>query len=205
MIKKEKALRINLELKKLYPTAKIELDHNNPIQLLVAVILSAQATDKQVNIVTKDLFKKYKNIEDYINTPLVEFENDIKRIGLYRAKAKNIKGSIEILNDKYKGELPDNMNDMINLPGVGRKTANILLFNLYGKNEGIAVDTHVKRLSNLFGLTKESYPEKIEKDLMKLLPQVDWGGFSSRLVLYGRYECKASCKHSDCKLKNYLA
>lgn len=205
MIKKEKALRINLELKKLYPTAKIELDHNNPIQLLVAIILSAQATDKQVNIVTKDLFKKYKNIEDYINTPLVEFENDIKRIGLYRAKAKNIKGSIEILNDKYKGELPDNMNDMINLPGVGRKTANILLFNLYGKNEGIAVDTHVKRLSNLFGLTKESYPEKIEKDLMKLLPQVDWGGFSSRLVLYGRYECKASCKHSDCKLKNYLA
>lgn len=204
MTRKEKILLINSEVKKLYPEAKIELNYKNPIELLVAVVLSAQSTDKQVNIVTYDLFKKYKSIDDYIKTPQSIFENDVKRIGLYRGKAKNIKATLEIINNKHNGKIPDDMKNLVSLPGIGRKTANILLFNIYGKNEGIAVDTHVKRLSFKFGLTKETNPEKIEKDLMKLLPKDDWGNFSSRLVLYGRYDCKSNCKHEECPLRKYL-
>lgn len=204
MKKKEKTLEIERELQKIYPNPKIELNYLSPIELLVAVVLSAQATDKQVNIVTKDLFKKYKSINDYVTTPLPEFENDIKRIGLYRAKAKNIKGALNIINKQYKDKVPDSMEILIKLPGIGRKTANILLFNIYQINEGIAVDTHVKRLSGKFGLTKETNPEKIEKDLMKLIPQNKWGKFSARVVLYGRYMCKANCKHETCPLKSYL-
>jgi endonuclease-3 len=203
--KQEKAQKINSALKKLYPKSKIELNFNNPIELLVSVVLSAQATDKQVNIITIDLFKKYKKLDDYLNTPLSEFENDIRKIGLYRGKAKNILASLNEINKNYAGKVPDNMKELIALPGIGRKTANILLFNIYGKNEGIAVDTHVKRLSNKFGLTKQGNPDKIEKDLMELIPQKNWGQFSSRLVLYGRYTCKASCKHTDCPLRSYIS
>lgn len=200
----KKAIEISKELEKLYPSATIELNFSNPIELLVAVILSAQSTDKQVNIVTNDLFEKYKRLDDYLSANTTDFENDIKRIGLYRGKAKNILASLKGIKDKYNGKIPDSMNDLVKLPGIGRKTANILLFNIYGKNEGIAVDTHVKRLSGKFGLTNETNPEKIEKELMKLMPQKNWGEFSARLVLYGRYLCKANCKHEACPLKKFI-
>src|SRR3989344_3010206 len=175
MNKKQKAEKIIEELKKLFPKTKIALNYSNPIQLFVAVVLSAQTTDKQVNIVTAKLFKKYEAIGDYVNTPLVEFEQDIKSIGLYKGKAKNIKAALEAINKQYKGKIPDSMEDLIKLPGVGRKTANVLLYNIYGKSEGIAVDTHVKRLSNLFGLSNNSNPDKIERDLMEIIPKSEWG------------------------------
>lgn len=205
MTKEEKAQEINQKLKELYPEAKIELNYSSPLELLVAVVLSAQATDKQVNIVTSDLFKKYKSIEDYVNTPLEEFEKDINHIGLYKGKAKNIKATTQIIHEKYNDKIPDTMEDLISLPGVGRKTANIILGNAYGKIVGIAVDTHVTRLSQLFGFTIKKDPVKIEKDLMQLIPQKDWLEFSKRLILYGRYQCTARCKHTDCALKEFIA
>jgi len=203
--KKETADRLLLELKKLFPETKIALNYSNPIELLVAVVLSAQTTDKQINVVTLDLFKKYKSIKDYIKTPLPEFEKDIKRIGLYRAKAKNIKAALEIIENQYKGIIPNSMTELIKLPGVGRKTANVLLYNIYNKNEGIAVDTHVKRLSNLFGLSSSNDPNKIEKDLMEVVPKKEWGEITYLLIDYGRNYCKASCKHTDCPLKSFIA
>lgn len=205
MENKKRANQISKELKKIYPHPKIELNYSNPIELLVAVVLSAQSTDKQVNIVTADLFKKYKTIQDYTSADLADFEKDIKRIGLFRGKAKNILAVLNEIHTKYNDTVPNNMKDLLELPGIGRKTANILLFNIYEKNEGIAVDTHVKRLSNKLGLTKESNPDKIEKDLMNILPQNQWGEFSSRLVLYGRYDCKANCKHEKCPLRSFIA
>jgi endonuclease III len=205
MSREEKALEINKELKKLFPDPQIALNYKTPIELLVAVVLSAQTTDKQVNVVTEDLFIKYKTLDDYLNTPLEEFQNDVKRIGLYKGKAKNIKSALETINNEYKGKIPDQMNELIELPGIGRKTANILLSIVYNKNEGIAVDTHVKRLSNLFGLTKQSDPNKIEKDLMEIIPQKDWRIFSLALILYGRTYCPANCKHTNCPLKEFIS
>ena len=164
MTRQQKIKEIISRLKKLFPDSKIALKYSSPWELFVAVVLSAQTTDKQVNVVTGDLFLKYKSLEDYINTPLEEFQNDIKRIGLYKNKGKNIKLSAEIVYKKYDGKLPDSMENLIKLPGVGRKTANVLLGNIYGKSEGIAVDTHVRRLSRLFGLSKHLDPDKIEKD-----------------------------------------
>ena len=204
MSKKDKVLEINSELKKLFPNAKIALNYKTPIDLFVAVVLSAQTTDKQVNVVTEDLFKKYPTLKDYINTPLSEFEQDIKRIGLFRAKAKNIKSSLEVIDKKYKGKLPDSMEELVKLPGVGRKTANVLLFNIYKKSEGIAVDTHVKRLSRLFGLTEQTNPDKIEKDLMELLPKSEWGNITYLIIDYGRTYCKANCKHQSCPLRKFI-
>ena len=202
---KEKVLQIHKKLQKIYPDPKIELNYSNPIELLIAVILSAQATDKQVNIVTKDLFKKYKSIDNYKKIDLIDFQKDISSIGLYKAKGKNILSAISIIDEKYNGKVPNNMDDLVKLPGIGRKTANVLLFNIYNINEGIAVDTHVKRLSGKFGLSKETNPDKIEKDLMKLVPQSKWGEFSARLVLYGRYLCKANCKHETCPLNSFIS
>ncbi len=204
MTNTNKAEKINAELKKLFPNAKIVLNYKTPIELFVAVVLSAQTTDKQVNVVTEDLFKKYKTLKDYLKTPLPEFERDIKRIGLYRGKAKNIKAALEIIDKKYNGRLPDSMSELIKLPGVGRKTANVLLYNIYGKSEGIAVDTHVKRLSRIFGLSKQSNPDKIERDLMELLPKSEWGEFTYRMIDYGREYCTARCKHDSCPLRNFI-
>lgn len=200
----QKAKQIIQELNKLFPSPKIALNYGTPLELLVAVVLSAQTTDKQVNIVTVDLFKKYKTLEDYIDTPLAEFENDIKKIGLYKGKAMNIKKAAQMLKTDYNGRVPDSMNDLVKLPGVGRKTANVLLHNLYNKNEGIAVDTHVRRLANLFGLTHSQNPEKIEKDLMEVIPKKDWGTITYLLIDYGRKYCTAFCKHTDCPLRNYI-
>src|SRR3989344_4855440 len=162
-LRKQKVKSIIKELKKLFPKAQTALEYSSPWELLVAVILSARNTDKKVNEITKDLFKKYKTIEDYKNADLKDLEKDLSALGLFRQKAKFLKKSAEILLEKHNGELPKTMNELTLLPGVGRKTANIILGNVYGITEGIAVDTHVTRLSKLFGLTKNSDPNKIEK------------------------------------------
>jgi endonuclease III len=201
---KDRAIEIISTLRNLFPQTKIALNYKTPIDLFVAVILSAQTTDKQVNNVTFDLFKKYQTIDDYINTPLSEFEKDIKSVGLYRGKAKNIKSVLEIINKEYEGKIPDSMENLIKLPGVGRKTANVLLYNIYGKSEGIAVDTHVKRLSRLFGLSKQTDPDKIEKDLMEIIPKIKWGEITYLLIDYGRAYCPAHCKHESCPLKDFI-
>jgi endonuclease-3 len=204
MNKEEKTEKIIVELKKLFPKTQIALNYNTWYELFVAVVLSAQTTDRQVNIVTNDLFKTYRGFEDYLKTPLGEFQNDIKRIGLYKGKAKNIKASFDIIHKDYNDKLPRPMDELIKLPGVGRKTANVLLNNIYHVNEGIAVDTHVHRLSNLFGLSNQRDPNKIEKDLMKIVPKSEWGNFTYRMIDYGRAYCTTRCKHTDCPLRRFI-
>lgn len=204
MATNEKTKRIITELKKLFPNVKIALNYTTPLELLIAVIMSAQSQDKQVNVITSDLFKKYKSIKDYVNTPLPEFEQDIKRIGLFRAKAKNIKAAVEIIDKNYGGKVPDSMEELLKLPGVGRKTANVVLYCIYGKTEGIAIDTHVRRLSNLFGLTDSQDPIKIEKDLMGIVPRKDWGEITYLFADYGRKYCTAFCKHTECPIRKFI-
>ncbi|NTU69331.1 endonuclease III [bacterium] len=185
------------ELKKLYPDWHTELIFKKPYEFLFAVIMSAQTTDKQVNEVTKNLFKKYKCLNDYIKASPVEFEKDLSKIGLYKNKAKNILLTAKILNDKFNGAIPKTIEDLTSLPGVGRKTANLVLAELFNIADGITVDTHVARLAWRFDLTdSKNDPVKIEKDLMEILPKKDWLEFNGRLVLYGRYLCPAR-KH-DC-------
>src|ERR1700722_9936621 len=179
--RKARAQRIMTGLAAAYPDAHCELNYSNPLELLVATILSAQCNDRQVNIVTADLFKKYRTAADYARAPLAEFENDIRRIGLYRNKAKNIKAAGQTLVEKYGGEVPRTMEELIGLSGVGRKTANVVLGNAFGINVGVVVDTHVARLSHRFGLTSHRAPEKIEMDLMELVPQKEWALFSHLL------------------------
>ena len=191
-------------LKKLFPNPKTVLNYKTPFELLVAVILSAQNTDKKVNEVTEELFKKYKSINDYKDVGLKEFEQDLSQLGLFRQKAKFIKKTAAIIIDRYKGQIPKTMEALTSLPGVGRKTANIILGNLFKIYEGIAVDTHVARLSKLFGLTSNKTPEKIEQDLMKLLPKEEWFNFTNRMIDYGRTYCPARCKHLSCPLISYI-
>jgi len=202
--KKEKALKILSVLKKLFPQTKPTLTYNDPWQLLVAVILSARNTDKKVNEVTKTLFKKYKTIEEYKNAGIKELEKDLGQLGLFRQKAKFIKQTAKIIDEKYDGKIPNTMGELTQLPGIGRKTANIILGRLYGVVVGIAVDTHVARLSRLFGLTNNKDPNKIEQDLMKLLPKSEWFDFTNRMISYGRKFCPAHCKHVSCPLKVYI-
>lgn len=204
-MKKEKAEEIIQELKKLFPNPQIALNYSNWYKLLIAVVLSAQTTDKQVNVVTADLFSKYRKLNDYLETPLEDFQNDLKRIGLYKSKAKNIKAALQIIHEKYSDKLPHTMKELVELPGVGRKTANILLSVVYGKNEGIAVDTHVKRLSRLLGLTEQTDPNKIERDLMQIVPKNEWRDFTLRIIDYGRKYCPANCKHTDCPLRSFIS
>ncbi len=188
-------------LKKEYPDVRTALDHSNPLELLVATILSAQSTDRQVNVVTKNLFKKYRTPEDYIKTPLGELDKEIHSINFHKNKANNIKKLCELLVENFGGKVPDNMEDLITLPGVARKTANVVLWSAFGKNEGIAVDTHVKRVSARLGLTKNTNPEKIEKDLMAVVPKDDWGLFSLLLIKHGREICTAKKPRcQDCVL-----
>jgi endonuclease-3 len=199
------ATRINtvvVLLKKEYPHAKIALKFNNNWQLLVAVILSAQCTDRQVNIVTSSLFKKYKGIKDYAGTNIKAFEKDIRSTGFYRNKAKNIIAAAKKVIGEFKAKVPNTMEELIQLPGVARKTANIVLFNGFKKSQGIAVDTHVGRLSQRLGLSKNKNPEKIEQDLIKILPEKEWGKFSYLLIEHGRAVCNA--KKPQC-LKCVLA
>lgn len=191
-------------LKELFPKPKTILNYTTPFELLVAVILSARNTDKKVNEVTKNLFGKYRTIKDYANANSDELEKDLNQLGLFRQKAKFIKNTATIIVDKYNGQIPKTMNELIELPGVGRKTANIILGNIYKIYEGIAVDTHVTRLSKLFGLTSNTNPEKIEKDLMKILPKPEWFDFTNRMIAYGRKYCPAHCKHVNCILRKFI-
>ncbi|MCX9010456.1 MAG: endonuclease III [Candidatus Methanoperedens sp.] len=197
----ERVAKIIALLKKEYPDVRTALNFSNPLELLIATVLSAQSTDRQVNGVTKSLFKKYTTLEDYVKAPLEELEKDIYSTGFYKNKAKNIKKMCEILVENFGGKVPDNMKDLITLPGVARKTANVVLWNAFGKNEGIAVDTHVKRVAARLGLTANTNPDKIERDLMKIIPKNEWGVFSLLLIRHGREICvarKPRCQ--DCVL-----
>lgn len=178
-------------MKKEYPGIRIALKYSNPLELLIATILSAQCTDKRVNEVTKILFEKYRAPEDYIKTPQEVLEKDIYSTGFYRNKAKNIKELSKILVNDFNSKVPDTMEDLLKLPGVARKTANIVLSGAFGKIEGIAVDTHVKRVSARLGLTVNTDPEKIETDLMKIIPRDNWDIFALLLINHGRKVCAA--------------
>lgn len=195
--RKVKALLINKKLKELFPNAKIVLNYSNDWELLVSVILSAQCTDKMVNKVTEKLFKKYRKLDDYVKATQEEFEQDIKSTGFYHNKAKNILASAKIVKEKFGGKIPNTMEEILTLPGVARKTANIVLGNAYGIVEGIAVDTHVRRLSQKFGLTDEEDPVKIEKDLMSILPKSEWFNFTYRMIEYGRSYSPAQKRNSS--------
>ncbi|MBI1984691.1 MAG: endonuclease III [Candidatus Wildermuthbacteria bacterium] len=195
--RKKRALKIVQALKKLFPKAKISLKYSSNWELLVAVILSAQCTDKKVNEVAAKLFKKYKKLEDYVKANPREFERDVHSCGFFRNKTKNILAAAKMIKARFKGEVPRTMEAMLTIPGVARKTANVVLGNAYGIVQGIAVDTHVLRLSQKLGLTKHKDPDKIEKDLMKLLSKKEWFNFTYRIIEYGRKYCSAR-KH-DCK------
>jgi endonuclease-3 len=189
--KKAHVLNILRLLEKEHSDAKIALDYTNPLELLIATILSAQCTDKRVNIVTKTLFKKYRTPKDYVNADIKELEEDIKSTGFYRNKAKNIKKSCQLLVEKFNSQVPRTMNELLELPGVARKTANIVLSNAYGIIEGIAVDTHVRRLAKRLGLTENEDQDKIEKDLMEITPKAQWMRITDLLIFHGRRVCLA--------------
>jgi endonuclease-3 len=194
--KKERTKKIIEILEKEYPQAKTSLHYRNALEILVATILSAQCTDKRVNIVTKSLFKKYQTAQDYANADISELEQDIRSTGFYRNKAKNIKKTGWMLIEKYDSKVPDTMEELIKLPGVARKTANIVLSNAYGKNVGIAVDTHVRRIAKRLGLTQNINPDKIEADLMQIVPQEYWKRITNLIIFHGRKICtarKAKC------------
>lgn len=194
--RKKQAKAVISKLKKEYPDAHCALNHTSPFELLVATILSAQCTDERVNIVTADLFRKYKGPESYLEVPEEELQEDIRSTGFFRNKARNIRGACEMLVNEYGSEVPKDMEDLLSLPGVARKTANVVLGNAFGIASGVVVDTHVKRLSYRLGLTKEKTPEKIEKDLIELVPKKDWVMFSHWLIYHGRRVCKA--RKPDC-------
>jgi endonuclease-3 len=201
--KQERTAAIIAGLRKTYPDAHCELNYTNPLELLIATILSAQCTDKQVNIVTEDLFKKHTSCNAFANAPLAELEQDIKRIGLYRAKAKNIQSACRDLVEKHNGQVPRTMEELTALAGVGRKTANVVLGNAYNINVGIVVDTHVHRLSHRLKLTTKSTPEKIEADLQQLVARDEWCLFSHLLIWHGRRRCYARTPDCpNCEIKN---
>ena len=192
--KKNKIARtasIIAELQKLYPAVECSLNYSNPLELLIATILSAQCTDARVNIVTESLFAKYKTAADFADAKLSELEQDVRSTGFYRNKAKNIKAACVLLVDKFNSKVPQTMEELLELPGVARKTANVVLGNAFGINAGVVVDTHVKRLSGRMKLTANANPDKIERDLMPLVPQKLWAEFSHLLVFHGREFCTA--------------
>ena len=200
--KNERVKHIFEILDPLYTREKTALKYRTPFQLLISTILSAQCTDKQVNSVTKTLFKKYKKPQDFINAPIAELEEDIKPTGFFRNKAKSIKGCTQGLVDHYGGEVPSTMEELVKLPGVGRKTANCVLGAAFDI-PGVVVDTHVKRLSLRLGLTENQNPDKIEKDIEKLLPKDRWRRFSDILIYHGREVCKArKPDHDRCPVFN---
>jgi endonuclease-3 len=178
-------------LEQQYPNAKTALNYSNPLEMLVATILSAQTTDQRVNIVTQTLFKKYRTAEDYANADIKELEQDIHSTGFYHNKARNLKKCCQLLVEKFNSKVPSTMEELLELPGVARKTANIVLYNAYGKIAGIAVDTHVRRLSQRLGLTQQKDPEKIEQDLMQITPKEKWMELTDLLIFHGRQVCIA--------------
>jgi endonuclease III len=183
-------------LTKAYPDAHCELDHSSALDLLIATILSAQCTDKRVNIVTADLFKKYRSAADYARAPQAELEQAIRTTGFFRNKAKSIKAACQSLVEKHGGQVPNTMDDLTQLGGVGRKTANVVLGTAFNINVGIVVDTHVSRLAQRLDLTRQTAPEKIEQELMELVPQDHWTLFSHQLIWHGRRRCYA--RQPDC-------
>jgi endonuclease-3 len=196
MTARERVKQLIKAFPEVYPGAHCELDFKNPLQLLIATILSAQCTDKRVNMVTPALFKKYRTAADYAKAAPAELENAIKSTGFFRNKAKSIRAATLTIAEKFNGRVPETMDELRELPGVGRKTANVVLGNAFGKNDGIVVDTHVVRLSQRLGLTKRTDPEKIERDLMKLVPREHWTNWSHWLIWHGRRRCYA--RKPDC-------
>jgi endonuclease III len=183
--------KIIARLKKEFPQARTALEFSNPLQLLISTILSAQCTDVRVNIVTPTLFAKYHSVKDFAEADKSELEAEIKSTGFYRMKAKNIINACNSIVEQFNGQVPKTMDELLSLPGVGRKTANCVLGGAYGIQSGIIVDTHVIRIANLLGLTKNDAPDKIEQDLMKLVPKREWYRFSNLIILHGRKTCKA--------------
>ena len=202
-MRKERALEIVHRLQRAYPRPKIALDFESPFQLLIATILSAQSTDARVNLVTKDLFRKYPSPEAFAKADPAELENDIRSTGYFRSKTKSLIGASKALVERHGGKMPATMAELVDLPGVGRKTANVILGNAMGKSEGLVVDTHVGRVSNRLALTSHSDPVKIEQDLMNLIPKKEWTKFSLRMILHGREICIArKPKCADCVLND---
>jgi endonuclease III len=196
MTARERAAQLVKVLPKVYPDAHTELNFKTPLELLIATILSAQCTDKRVNLVTPALFKKYRTAADYAKAPAAEIEKMIQSTGFFRNKTKSIRAATSTIAEKHGGKVPDTMEELRELPGVGRKTANVVLGNAFGKDEGIVVDTHVVRLSKRLRLTKHDDPEKIERDLMKLVPRAHWTNWSHWLIWHGRRRCFA--RKPDC-------
>lgn len=200
---KARTRKIIARLSREFPDARCALDHTSPLELLVATILSAQSTDVRVNIVTPALFAKYRSAADFAAADPAVFEQEIHSTGFFRNKTRSILGMAQALLERHGGQVPDTMEELVALPGVGRKTANVVLGNAFGKNEGVVVDTHVHRISRLLKLTRQDTPEKIELDLVKLVPRPKWTVFSHLLILHGRKTCIArrprceSCRISD--------
>jgi endonuclease-3 len=188
---KDRVRRILSGLDLSYPKAECALRHDNPLELLIATILSAQCTDSRVNLVTQDLFRKYTSARDYAQAPQESLEKDIHSTGFYRNKAKSIRGACAMILDQFGGQVPDTMEELLQLPGVARKTANVVLGVAFGKAEGIVVDTHVFRVSRRLDLSDSETPENIEQDLMKVIPRSRWITFSHQMILHGRAVCKA--------------
>ena len=195
---RKRAVAILDGLREAFPEAKTALEYRSPFELLVATILSAQCTDVRVNIVTKDLFKKYTSVESFASADQAGLEKDIHSTGFFRMKAKNIIGCSKALVERFGGQVPSTMEDLVTLPGVGRKTANVLLSESFGKNEGVVVDTHVQRLSQRMGLTSNEDPGAIEEDLMALFPRERWGEVGMAFILHGRKTCAA--KKPQCEI-----
>jgi len=189
--KKKRTREIIRLLKRAYPDAKCSLNHSNPFELLVATILSAQCTDERVNLVTADLFRKYRKPEDYLKVSPRELEKDIQSTGFFRNKTKSIQGTSKVLTEEYGGRVPETMDELLELPGVARKTANVVLGNAFDVKSGVVVDTHVTRISHRLDLSQEKDPTKIERDLVELVPKKDWVIFSHLLIAHGRKICRA--------------
>ena len=204
LVRKARVAAIVPILKRTYPQAKCSLDHRSPLELLVATILSAQSTDERVNIVTKGLFRKYRSAKDYAVVPQEQLELDIRSTGFYRNKARSIQGAARLLVEKHAGRVPETMDALLELPGVARKTANVVLGNAFCQNIGVVVDTHVTRLASRLGLTKQKDAEKIEQDLMPIVPQNDWTLFSHLLIFHGRSICQArNPRCEECPLRRH--
>jgi endonuclease III len=203
MTAREKTAEIMKRLKKEYPRPRTALNFASPFELLVATVLSAQTTDILVNKVTETLFRKYRTVKDYARVPLETLQKDVNSVNFYKTKAKNIQAAAKMIVEKFHSEVPRTMDELVTLPGVARKTANIILSGAFGINEGIAVDTHVRRLSQRLGLSKNDDPVKIEKDLMAITPKEEWGNISHLLIFHGRKVCQAKKPmHSECVLYN---
>lgn len=201
---KQKTRKIITALKRAYPDAKCALNHSNAFELLIATILSAQCTDARVNIVTADLFRKYRKPEDYSKVSAATLQNEIRTTGFFRNKTKSIQGTAKALTEKFGGRVPQTMDEILELPGVARKTANVVLGNAFGIQSGVVVDTHVTRLSRRLGLTKQKQAEKIEKDLIELVPKKEWIIFPHLLIFHGRNICKARSPLCDqCVIEKY--